>query len=466
MTNYQRWLLFMKDVPSPEPYISFGFYYMIAASLQRRVWCGPRHCPLFPNQYLILVGDPGIGKGLVIRPIAEILKTHKLHNPNDKSQTKADESVITSVDPALIEALAAANYANATGNNGVQTNKKIKLEKPLVIPVAADATTYEALVHDMSKAMRFIKYKEWDVKLDKHKVSIYTHSSLCFVLEEISSLFRKKTEDIVNFLNRAYDCGDYEYKTKTQGDDLIKHCCLSFLGGTQLSFIERTFNNQILNEGYSSRCWMIYASTNRFNTLKRPELSTEQEDAVKHIIEHIKKLTELYGPVLFTTEAEEWMENWWKNINPTSKPNNSPKLVAYYARKDIHLKKLAMAMHFAEDADKSEDGYPARPIELVTVQAAMAMLDKAEKVMHYALNFDGENPLAIVGKKILQFIRKNGCQSTNELLIEFWDDVGKIQLEDILTHLCLMKKICLAEGVSPKPNKWELLDKTNGEQNK
>lgn len=455
MTNFQRWQFLMKDVTSPQSWVDFGFYYLIAASLQRRVWTGPLHRPLFPNIYVIFCGPPGTGKNLVISPIAEMLRHFKLENPAEKAEPEAK---VDSVDPAIIEAINAANYAQATqGNKGMHKYKSF--EKQLLIPVAADAVTYEALVHAMGKATRRINYKEWNELDQKNIMKIYTHSSLCFCLEEISSLFRRKTEDVVNFLIKVYDCGDYEYVTKTQGEDMIRRACLNFLGGTTPSFMETTFDDGLLNDGFSSRAWFLYESSNRFNTLRFPELTGEQLAAKAQLRLHVKKLTELYGPVALSTEAEEYLEDWWVNVHPKTKPNNSPKLEYYYARKNIHVKKLAMAIHFGEDAERNDLGFPLNPISKAECVQAMGLLDVVEKKMHYALNFEGKNPLAAVSRRVIRYIAKNGGQSTVDLSIEFFDDVNVVQLNEILNHLVTIGKITLNKDLG----KWELKGKRDSE---
>src|SRR5437667_9649237 len=93
MTNYERWKSYMSGFSSPDNYIDWGWYYLIAASLQRRVWCGPLHSPLYSNNYTILVGEPGIGKGLVIKQVSEFLRFHKIENPkiNGTNQGKPEE---------------------------------------------------------------------------------------------------------------------------------------------------------------------------------------------------------------------------------------------------------------------------------------------------------------------------------------------------------------------------------------
>lgn len=435
----EAWDLYTRDITSPQSYLDFGLYYIIAASLQRRVWCGPAHRPLFPNIYIILVGEPGLGKGLVIKPVTDFLKYHKLRNPEEAAQ-KVKTPDYEEVDPALVEALNHANYATAA--EGKPQQRRSTYQEKLIIPIAADSTTYEALLQDISRSTRFINYKKWDAVRQKAKMEIYIHASLAFCLEEISSLFAKHTESVVNSLLKLYDCGDYTRKTKTQGEDIIKNSCLNFFGGTTPNFIKSIFNDQLLTEGFASRAWFVFEHSNRFNTLMSPELTPEQEAARKLIIDHIEKLTKLYGPVKFAPDAWAYLENWWTNIHPIKKPNPSLKLISYYARKNIHVQKMAMILHFMEDAEMNEMGNPARPITLETTNQAMEILDKTEVKMHYALNFDSRNPLTAIGHKVVKFIEGCGAPQTWEkLLLEFEDEARDHELTEIIEHLRATRKI-------------------------
>ncbi len=115
-----------------------------------------------------------------------------------------------------------------------------------------------------------------------------------------------------------------------------------------------------------------------------------------------------------------------------------------------------MAVHFGENAGIGENKEPKDKITLDECVSAMRMLDDAERRMHYALSFDGNNPLAVVSKKLVRFIKAVGSQTTRELQAQFWDDVRGPELNEILDHLQRQNKITLDEDkVGVK--KWKLI---------
>ena len=430
MTNYEKWLKYTEGFVSPSSYIEFGFYYMVSAALQRRVWLGPIHSPIYPNVYVILVGEPSVGKGLIVKQVAHVLKYHKLMPPDQNKNVE----VLHADDKAIMTELVKDDYEKAQKALAGMDGKHKDFEKPLLIPVASDATTYEALVRSLSRSLRHINYKKFDEKLNKETLGVYAHSSLCFCLEEISSLFRKRTEDTVHFLLQTYDCGDYEYDTKTQGKDRVRKCCLNFFGGTTPAFMQECFEDALLTEGFSSRTFFIFASSNRKTQFFVPPLTPEQEACRTSIIEHVEKLSRLYGPVILSPDTEQWLEDWWKKAQ-VERPNLSPKLNPYYGRKNLHVAKLGMAIHFAESTSME--------IGRESFEKAIEILGREERNMHYALGFEKSNPLAVPSRKVVKYLEQCGRKTFKDLLAEFWDILPnrKSDMEEIIEHLLAMNKI-------------------------
>jgi adenylate kinase family enzyme len=446
LSNFERWRLFTDGLVSPDIYIDFSFYYIISAALQRRVWIGPTHSPLYPNLYIILVGEPGIGKGIVIKQVSNILQFHKLKNPREQYSTQnngeSEEQVIT-------KAIQEADFDSAMKNlQGESKSRNKEMEKPLLFPMAPEATTYEALVESMSNNVRRINYKIFNEELKKDVILPYAHSSMCFCLEELASLMRKRTEDLVNFLIQSYDCGDYKYITKTKSKDRIKRCCLCFFAGTTPGFMQGTFDDRLLTEGFASRCFFLCANKNRKSSVWMSDLNHEQQLAQYTLLQHIEKLSTLYGRVEIEPSTMSWIEEWWTWAE-SKRSNTNPKLNPYYARKPVHVQKLAMALHFGETLEMK--------IPLRTFQKAIDILDEAEKSMHLALGFEANNPLAKPMQKILRFIQQLGPKTRRDLIKEFFSSMpkGVTDIDEILDYLIEYDKLESFDLDNPKLGKVE-----------
>lgn len=404
-TNLARWFTYMQNSVSPDSFIRWGFFSAVASALERRIWIGTEHDPLFLNLFSVLVAPPGVGKGRTISPVAKLLRHHKNHRHSTIMGKPIDPNV--------------------------EKGNSMKNELPSLIQVGADATTYEALVKAMTLSARAEHYQVPGTTVKK----MYMHSSMTFCLPEISSLFRKHTEDLVNFLLVAYDCEDYRYSTISRGDDTIRRCCLNFLAGTTPGFIKRVFGDDLLTDGFSSRAIFICENFSRFRSIKPSVENPRQAEAYKIILDHFKKLTELYGPISFTDEALAYLESWWEK-EPTTRVNRSQKLIPYYARKDITTKKLAAVLHFC-DTPKIE------PIGLDKVLMALEELAIVEKKMHNAVTLDNKNPVASVTNNMLEYLQENGLTKRSELWIQFYGELpkGEKDLIAILDFLVRTGKI-------------------------
>lgn len=444
MTNHEKWLSYTDGLASPQNYIEWGWLYTISASLQRRVWCPPDHRRCYPNMYVTLVGKPGIGKGQVIRSVSDILKLHKLEDVKPTAGGSSEEQMI-------VDSMAAADLKAAQDEMMVGKDKASSPDKPDLIPIAADAVTYEALVQSMGRCIRRINYSEYNAAQGKNVMRIYSHSSLCFCLEEIASLFRKNTESLVNFLIQAYDCGEnYEYQTKTAGRDRIRRLCLNFLGATNPDFMQDTFDDKLLSQGYSSRTFYVFANKNRKSVFFLPELTELQKQHRKEVAEHVVKLTRIYGQVKIDDETWNWLQDWWAEYEarPDKRASKSLKLEAYYARKNIHVMKIAMAMHFGESLDLF--------IPKATFQRAMDFLATEERTMHLALTLDGKNPLADTSRKMCGYLQQAGKKTFVDLLVEFNGSVRKTELEEILETLQTTGQVTATQEVDEHTNETKM----------
>src|ERR1039457_2195504 len=292
MTNLSRWQHYTDNLAAPENFISWSWRFVIAAALQRRVAMGgdPKygHMLLFPNTYTVLVGKAGLGKGIVINPATELLRYHKKKDFTSETKTMSDQEKL------VVQKIEQANMEDAEATTLKLKRGGEKIEPPL-LPYAPDATTYEKLVEDMSKSGRRISFTSTNSD-GTPKLDIYYHCSMYSALPELASLLRKRTEDTVNFMLGLYDCPlDYEYKTKTRESDRVRRGCLSILAGTTPEFMETIFNQQLIDQGFSSRVFFIYASKNRKNVGLAEPFTPLQLQYRLELLSHIKELAKVYG---------------------------------------------------------------------------------------------------------------------------------------------------------------------------
>lgn len=378
-SNYDKWLIYTKALPSPESYIKFGFYFLIASCLQRRVWYYSDERPLFPNLYILFIGPPAIGKGNVLKSIEYFLRYHK--------DTKRPP-IATSSGPEL----------------------------QLLFPLGADTVTFEKLLSKVADASRSL--------LLPNK-QIYHHASYGFVLQELSSLFKENAKEVVKFLLNAYDCGQYDYETKQKGQDRIRNLCLNFIAGAQMDFLKAAHKHGIFGEGYSSRTIMLFETARRFDAFHiAEELTTEQLAAKLDLLDWIHKLSNCYGKITYGDDVKEYLEDWYLNVHCPKEARAGEKMQHYLGRKKVALLKIAAAIHFGESLEME--------IPLPTFKQAIQELDAVEGNMEVGLALAGKNPLHAAAQKMLGYLRFRKESPLSDIILEFAAD---LTVEEI--NLCL-----------------------------
>jgi hypothetical protein len=418
ITLMDKWKFYMKDCPSPLSYIEWGLYSMISAALQRRVYIGDldEGQAIFTNMFVIFVGGPGIGKGRTLKPVEAMLR-HWKRDPKDKDLFfKNDDESKAYKDQDML----------------------IINEVPLLIPVGASASTYQKVVNNLSKSKRSI-YR--DVNGKKRP---YFHSSLTICLEEMSSMFQENRKDLIDFFIVAYDCGTYRYETMSRQLDIVHNCFLNIIAGTTPGFVNDAFSDKLVNEGFASRSIFIVETKSRFLQIRVPKFTDEQKKAKQEILDHLKKVADLFGEIEVSEELWQYIENWWKTegFPVDRRPNKSPKLEPYYARKNITALKLAVAIHFMDSLSMS--------LTKEDFDRAVECLAMVESRMHTALSGITKMPDNPTEQFILKLLEKNGKPFTkSEILVETYGNVagGNSSVEDALMQLVRNNLIRAENGV-------------------
>lgn len=382
--------------------MDFGWLSTVLSALQRRVWIGDlRGTPLFPNSYVILIGPPGVGKGLVLGEVYSMLSYHKEKISDDASRAEAVEAAV---------------------------------HRRLVFPLGPHDCTYERIAHKLAESIRPFRFQNNGTK------HVYSHSSMALILEELGSLFKdRKDHGMSKFLLQIFDCKDYDYETQTRGSALVKNPCLSIIAGCTPKFLPQGVQKGILEDGTVSRMLWLFETTPRPTGFFLEQQNEETILGRKLLLDYLLSLSKLFGPVKFDDEAEAFLVKW--NLNLTKyQLNFSAKMESYFARIKVHLQKLSIAVHFSEKLDYV--------ITLSDVKTAAKLLASIEKKMDIGFSAAGRNQYAGITKEILQYIaaRNGEYVSLADLLSHFSSDLTYEELDKQLMELVLMNKLIQKEG--------------------
>lgn len=378
--NLWKWNLYLKDLESPDLYITWTILCTVAAALQRRVWFQSFDNGIFANLYTVFVGPPGIGKTLAAKQAKRIFRRFEILDKHGKSTSK--------------------------------------------IILAPDSVTLEQLTRFMDKNKA---QQVWPTGHGKPPGSLYLSSPLAFFCEEeLGTLFKDGSHDLAIFLTQGYGCEDFRRETKTQGIDVIINMCITMLGSTTPDWIRGNIATQLMGEGFTSRVVFVYAEKKRKLSPRFITGSVTQIEARDVISKHIEKLFGVFGEVKETAEAYKWLDDWYMQAAPLV--NKDKRLLNYYSRKKVHLIKTAMAIHFLDSLDMT--------LTVNDYERALYLLNMTECEMHKALMSSGRNILYELSMNILKhLVESKKPVSLKDLLFYFYDAGNKTELIEALEFL-------------------------------
>lgn len=266
-----------------------------------------REFTLYPNQYIILTGPPGIGKGAAINPASDIAK--KAGTVNYLSDRITAEKIIE------------------------------RLEKGFARP------TINALGQG----------------------TLTTDSCACILSKELP-VFIGSSEWMLPYLCEMWDRNEFEYATKTKQSHSIKDLCVGLLAGCVPDFIRKLNkdSSSAITGGFTSRCMYIYASHVAKN-IDWPELDSKLEP---DLVEDLRHISNLRGEMLFNGGRVGKTFKLFTDYKLDSRQNGKFEqavIVNFKSRVIAHMLKTAMALSISEsDSLVIEDHHINQAIDMVT----------------------------------------------------------------------------------------------------
>lgn len=197
----------------------------IAATLERRTWTVIKARPLYPNQYVILVGGPGVGKSNAITEGSNFMRRLKLHIP-------------------------------------------------------AVAITKEKLFILMSE-----KYTRQVI----NGVNLEITSPITIVSNEFGVTLRKTDADFMTVLTDMWDAPhSFDYDTKSGGPVHIENPMVNLLAGTTPTWIASNLPAYAFEMGFAARLFFVFESTPIRSPLNRvASMNPELEEALARDLKEV-----------------------------------------------------------------------------------------------------------------------------------------------------------------------------------
>jgi Protein of unknown function (DUF3987) len=295
----QGFLAFTETAPSPYLYRKWAGIYCVAAAMGKRTWCPTENGDIFPNMAVILVGDPGVGKGPAIDPAELLLRSI------DKSKNALRHKEGIRVGP---------NDTTAPG-------------------------MFDELLEESSQ-----KHYSWNGKE-------YTFQSMVLISEELSAFFHSLDLRMMGYFIRLLNGQSLSQRLRKQENLIeIPNPLISILGGVQPNVLQEIFPATAWGMGLTARTMFVFSD----KVTPQPLFALNEEDLhykktirqnplfppMSKTLDQISKLT---GPFSFTREAALRINAWHLDGESTKSRLKHPRLINYSTKRIQHFIRLVMA---------------------------------------------------------------------------------------------------------------------------
>lgn len=276
---------------SPITYHLWTAISAISAVLKDNVWIDRGTHKLYPNQFIVLVGPPGIGKSNAIHLVNDFVK-----NPQNK------------------------------------------------VPLAhfiKDAITMPKLIEILSKGFPRVSFNNGHLLSSTEASCIMQISELPVLLDNNSS--------ITNFLCEAWSRSDYDYSTKNGGVQTINNMCLSIIAACVPNFVKdiNKSKGMAISNGLTSRIIFVYGDKKSKSIPFPASMSSMGIDI--RLANDLEVISKMHGEFTLTQSASTIYSDKYHDIKPDD--TDSDVVQNFKSRQPSHIMKVAMTLSAASRDD-------------------------------------------------------------------------------------------------------------------
>lgn len=291
MSNFiEDYMFYNSSNEVPPPYTLWGALSALSAIIGRKVWIDFEYFQIYPNLYVILLGEPGNRKTTAMY-----------------------------IAKGLIREL-------------------------MDIPFSADCQTKESITGEMVNYVRSVDLPGADKPL------IYTPISM--FITELSQFIEVDPARMIDFLTTVYDAPFYDRKTRNKGQDIIVGPYVTLLGCTTPSWITSYLRQDIISGGFSRRCLFVLEFQDDDKGRRRPfpKIEAPQHEAWARCLQSAQKLMKVAGEFKWDPACKAFYSDWYIKRNIS----RDIYIRAFDSTIWVQILKVAMLMKLASNPDKPE----------------------------------------------------------------------------------------------------------------
>jgi hypothetical protein len=254
---------------------------IVGASMKRHVWVDRKTYRLYPNQYVILIGRPGIGKGSALNPAMAILKIAK------------------------------------TGH------------------FMSGRLTIEYVLEELGKGFGGVI-----PSASGNGVSITIENALLLFSPEFN-VFASASQFTFKILTDLWDCpaGDWDYGTRRSGKYVVRDPCISVLAGCTPDALVDLLPSAAISAGFTRRVNFVYTKDNG-KLIPWPDAV---DLADQGLVKDLQTISLLRGEYKWSPEAKQRFTEYYIKTR-TVKDFQDEAEASYDTTRWAHATKLAMVL--------------------------------------------------------------------------------------------------------------------------
>lgn len=368
------WTCVSPHTDSPDSFIIWSAISLIGAALKGNVYFETGVYTLYPNQFIVLVGPPGVGKGTAMN---------------------------------LVKGLS-------------------DIVKPTPVNILSDRITAEKIIEDIAAGWQA------PASLKNNQIVIGAADHNCLLFSEEIRVLLGASEWMLEFLEVAWSQKTFDYKTKNKGSIAITDMCFSLLAASVPDFLRnvRQEASMVITGGFSSRCLFIYAE-NPSKDLPWPEpLQKNKTSKILYdkLANDLLEISRLRGEFQVSTAARVMFEKFLITNRKAASDDEVEAIVNFRARMKAHTLKLAMVLSVSRCDDLI--------ISDIDMMNAIAEISKVTFTLEKLFRGAGDSADAVTSSRVQAFIEKHGQTTRKEIMRALHRHIGSLEsLDRIVTVL-------------------------------
>ena len=344
MSYLEDYLSFANVDEAPEMFYVWTAYASLSAAIGRRVWLPRPPAVIYPNIYLLLVGNAGEGKS---------------------------------------QALGKMQWVVAKAGD-IQMSSSVETPEGLLRYMAGDSTKNPPVP---SECVQMMTWPDGVVR--------ETHSMM-IVANEFIDFIRTNMESWTGFLNNVYDQDVYKYRTKSSGTDNLVGPYVVLVGAIPTDVSKKLQDMDIINTGFGRRTIMQHGDRKFDRPMPRPPFTEEHEAARNRCVERLRALRFLKGAFTELPEAAKVYDDWYCEHSVTLIKRATTATRGWLASKPTQVTKIAILDSLSDGDDLV--------ITPKNYETALAFLEYMETGLPKVFGGFGRNDLGPIAVQVLDYL--------------------------------------------------------------